>query len=81
MLKSKAIPLPATLTGSLREYRMVEGANLLTRVQGFYDWQNQRFRDDVWPYSRATDAGPRTACAVSDDLGRITDGEMLPAHC
>ena len=66
--------LPPTLTGSLREYRVVEGSNLLERIEGFHEWQNHRFRDGFWPYSRATDAGPRTAGAVSDDIGRRTEG-------
>ena len=66
--------LPSTLTGSLREYRMVPGANLLQRIEGFYNWQNERFRDGFWPYSRATDKGPRSNCAVSDEAGRKTDG-------
>jgi glycine C-acetyltransferase len=74
MNKSQASALPSTLTGSLREYRVVEGSDLLKRVEGFYNWQNQRFQEGFWPYSRSTDAGPRSACAVSDDLGRETRG-------
>ena len=74
MDKSQASPLPPTLTGSLREYRVVEGSDLLKRVEGFYNWQNRRFQEGFWPYSRSTDAGPRSACAVSDDLGRKTRG-------
>jgi 7-keto-8-aminopelargonate synthetase-like enzyme len=74
MDKSQASALPSTLTGSLREYRVVEGSDLLRRVEGFYNWQNQRFHEGFWPYSRSTDAGPRSACAVCDDLGRKTDG-------
>ena len=74
MNKFQAPTLPPTLTGSLREFRVVKGSDLLKRVEGFYDWQNQRFQEGFWPYSRATDAGPRSACAVSDELGRKTDG-------
>ncbi len=66
--------LPPTLTGSLREYRVVEGSDLLQRVECFHTWQHQRLQQGFWPYSRATDAGPRTACAVCDDLGRKTEG-------
>lgn len=74
MDKSSNFNLPATLTGSLREYRVVEGSDLLKRIECFHDWQNQRFEDGFWPYSRATDAGPKSACAVADDIGRKTDG-------
>ncbi|HZZ60401.1 MAG TPA: aminotransferase class I/II-fold pyridoxal phosphate-dependent enzyme [Roseiarcus sp.] len=66
--------LPSTLTGSLREYRVVEGPDLLQRIEGFHKWQYQRFQDGFWPYSRATDAGPRPSGAVRDDLGRKTEG-------
>ena len=66
--------LPATLTGSLRDYRVVAGSNLLRRIEGFHGWQCERSRDGFWPYSRSTDAGPRSACAVFDDLGRETRG-------
>ena len=57
--------LPSTLTGSLREYRVVEGSDLLRRIEGFEAWQYRRFQEGFWPYSRATDAGPRTALSAS----------------
>ncbi len=66
--------LPPTLTGSLREYRVVNGSNLLGRIEGFHEWQYRRFKEGFWPYSRSTDAGPRTACSARDDLGRKTQG-------
>ena len=74
MANSQASALPSTLTGSLREYRVVEGSELLKRVEGFYHWQNQRFQEGFWPYSRSTNIGPRSACIVSDELGRKTQG-------
>lgn len=74
MRKDKGFDLPATLTGSLREYRVVEGADLLGRVEGFEAWQFQRFKEGFWPYSRATDAGARPAGGVRDDAGRRTEG-------
>jgi 7-keto-8-aminopelargonate synthetase-like enzyme len=74
MLKSETAALPETLKGSLREYRVVEGADLLDRVGGFYRWQEMRREDGFWPYGRSTDAGPRSACAVADDAGRKSKG-------
>lgn len=71
---SETAALPSTLTGSLRQYRVVEGSDLLKRVEGFYKWQEERFREGFWPYSRATDRGPRSACTVTDELGRDTKG-------
>jgi len=69
--------LPSTLSGSLRDYRMVEGADILKRVETFFKWQNDRVRDGFWPYSRMMDEGPRHSCAVVDDLGRRTAGVNL----
>ncbi|MCX7900218.1 MAG: aminotransferase class I/II-fold pyridoxal phosphate-dependent enzyme, partial [Methylocystis sp.] len=46
----------------------------LKRIEGFYNWQNQRFQQGFWPYSRATEAGPQSQCGVSDDMGRRTYG-------
>ena len=74
MQKSEKFGLPSTLTGSLREYRVVEGSDLLKRIEGFQEWQFRRFQEGFWPYSRATDAGARPAGAVRDDLGRKTEG-------
>src|SRR6516165_8764333 len=74
MNKTESADLPATLKGSLREYRVVEGSNLLQRIEGFHAWQKARLEDGFWPYSRATDFGPRTDCQVSDELGRPTEG-------
>jgi 7-keto-8-aminopelargonate synthetase-like enzyme len=66
--------LPSTLTGSLREYRVVEGTDLLKRIEGFEVWQFKRFKEGFWPYSRATDTGARPSGGVRDDLGRKTEG-------
>ncbi|MDE2577687.1 MAG: aminotransferase class I/II-fold pyridoxal phosphate-dependent enzyme [Hyphomicrobiales bacterium] len=66
--------LPGTLKGSLREYRTMNGADLLKRIEGFYDWQNERFQAGFWPYARSTNLGPKAMAAVSDELGRKTDG-------
>jgi 7-keto-8-aminopelargonate synthetase-like enzyme len=74
MIKSEMAALPETLKGSLREYRTVEGADLLTRVDGFYKWQDARRREGFWPYGRSTEAGPKSVCAIADDAGRKSEG-------
>ncbi len=73
-MKSEPSPLPGTLKGSLREYRVVEGSDLLRRVDGFYQWQEQRRQEGFWPYGRSTETGPKSACAVADDVGRKSRG-------
>src|SRR3954447_21958167 len=74
---SHRVALPAGLTGSLRDYRVIEGADLLKRVEPFHHWQSQRVREGYWPYARTLEGGPRHACGVEDDLGRRTVGVNL----
>ena len=66
--------LPSTLQGSVRDYRLLPGPDMLARVESFYDWQNARRREALWPYSRSTATGPRTICTVTDDAGRRVRG-------
>jgi glycine C-acetyltransferase len=68
------LALPASLQGSLREYRVVEGSDLLTRIDGFYQWQEMRRSEGFWPYCRSTNAGPRSECTIADDAGRSASG-------
>ena len=35
-------PLAGALTGSMRDFRMIPGSDLLDRVHAFYDWQQLR---------------------------------------
>ena len=44
----------AVLTGSLRDFRGPEGADLIDRVGGFFAWQNLRRQHGMWPYARST---------------------------
>src|SRR5436190_1918284 len=60
---------PAALVGSMRDYKVVKGSDLLKRVGGFYRWQDLRRQHGLWPYSRSTDAGPDIVCATRDDRG------------
>lgn len=59
----------AALTGSMRDFRVPSGANLERRVGNFFKWQNLRRQNGVWPFSRATDFGPRTEVVAADDRG------------
>jgi glycine C-acetyltransferase len=60
---------PEALTGSMRDYRFPRGADLQTRIEGFFKWQNLRRQNGLWPFSRSTDEGPSTVCAARDDAG------------
>jgi 7-keto-8-aminopelargonate synthetase-like enzyme len=64
----------AALTGSMRDFRVPGGADLLGRTEGFYRWQDLRRQNGLWPFSRATEDGPTTVCAAQDDSGNKMQG-------
>jgi glycine C-acetyltransferase len=59
----------AALTGSMREFRDLQGKDLIGRVGGFYEWQQRRRLHGLWPYSKATEQAPLAICAARDDSG------------
>jgi 7-keto-8-aminopelargonate synthetase-like enzyme len=65
---------PAALTGSMRDFRVPGGADLLGRTEGFFTWQNLRRQNGLWPFSRATEDGPGTVCRAQDDSGNRMQG-------
>lgn len=65
---------PAALTGSMRDFRVPGGADLLGRTEGFFKWQDLRRQNDLWPFSRATEDGPNTVCWAQDDSGNKMRG-------
>jgi 7-keto-8-aminopelargonate synthetase-like enzyme len=65
---------PAALAGSMRDFRVPGGADLLKRTEGFFQWQNLRRQNDLWPFSRATEDGPDTVCWAQDDRGNKMRG-------
>lgn len=69
-MSNKFTPVPeAALTGSLRDFRAPEGADLINRVAGFYEWQNLRRQHELWPYARSTDSAPQARCDARSDTG------------
>jgi 7-keto-8-aminopelargonate synthetase-like enzyme len=62
------------LQGSMRDYRVPVGADLLARTHGFFHWQHGRRQSGTWPFSRSTESGPTEACAIRDDAGLLTKG-------
>src|ERR1700687_900091 len=65
---------PAALTGSMRDFRVPGGVDLLGRTEGFFSWQNLRRQNGLWPFSRATEGGPDTVCWAQDDRGNKMRG-------
>jgi 7-keto-8-aminopelargonate synthetase-like enzyme len=64
----------AALAGSMRDFRVPGGADLLGRTEGFFLWQDLRRQNGLWPFSRATEDGPKTICAAQDDSGNRMRG-------
>lgn len=58
---------PAALTGSMRDFRVPGGADLLGRIEGFYRWQDLRRQNGLWPFSRSTETGPGATVHARDD--------------
>src|SRR5450631_4442416 len=63
-----AIPA-AALSGSMRDFRVPKGDNILSRVGEFFKWQDLRRQNGLWPFSRSTVAGPRSTVTAKDDRG------------
>ena len=62
------------LSGSMRDFRFIAGANLLDRVSAFYDWQQARRKAGVWPLGRSTESGPHSKCLARTDEGELFEG-------
>lgn len=62
------------LEGSMRDFRVPKGRDLLKRVEGFYTWQNARRQSGLWPFSRATEGGPQHVTTARDDRGNSNRG-------
>jgi glycine C-acetyltransferase len=58
----------------MRDFRVPGGADLLGRTEAFFNWQNLRRQNGLWPFSRATEGGPNTVCWAQDDRGNKMRG-------
>ena len=57
------------LTGSVRDFRELQGSDLMARVAPFYEWQEARRKRHLWPYSKSTQEAPLSVCTALDDSG------------
>ena len=67
------VPVSA-LEGSMRDYRVIDGSNLIERCDAFFNWQDTRRQAGVWPFGRSTETGPAASCSVRDDAGVLSTG-------
>ena len=58
-----------TLTGSLKEFREMPGADLIERTTPFFAWQNKRREFDMWPYARSTATAGTTGTTADAKTG------------
>lgn len=62
------------LAGSMRDFRYLPGANLLARVDAFYQWQQARRAVGVWPLGRSCEQGAFSRCSARTDEGALFEG-------
>jgi 7-keto-8-aminopelargonate synthetase-like enzyme len=62
------------LTGSVRDFREIQGKDLMARVETFYEWQELRRKNNLWPYSKSTQKAPLAVCTTADDRGQAFTG-------
>ncbi len=62
------------LSGSMRDFRYLPGADLLARVEAFYEWQQTRRAAGVWPLGRSTEQGAFSRCSARTDEGQLFQG-------
>jgi glycine C-acetyltransferase len=58
----------------MRDFRVPKGDKLLSRVGGFFDWQDERRKRGVWPFTRAAVTGALATVTAEDDSGRRMRG-------
>ena len=68
------IELAQALTGSVRDFRELQGKDLMARVEPFYEWQALRRQRNLWPYSKSTQKAPLSVCTAADDSGQAFTG-------
>jgi len=64
----------SALGGSARDYLKPAGSDLLGRLAGFVEWQDDRRRNNCWSYSRSTSSAPEAVCRVRGDAGEDYQG-------
>jgi glycine C-acetyltransferase len=70
----RAVDPVEALTGSMRDFRELQGVDLMRRVEGFYRWQEVRRRHGLWPLSKSTDQAPLAECNARDETGPLYRG-------
>ncbi len=62
------------LAGSLKDYRVPYGMDLIARTEAFFGWQEERRLQSVWPYARTISSPPGANCEATSDSNDILSG-------
>lgn len=68
------------LEGSMQDFQQLSGSHLLDRLTPFFAWQQVRREAQMWPFTRATQDGPKHVCSVRDDQGQVFTGINLASQ-
>jgi glycine C-acetyltransferase len=74
MMEDQRSSKPDALSGSMRDFRHLPGANLLDRITPFLDWQHERRNAGLWPLGRSTEHGAFARCGARSDQGDFFEG-------
>lgn len=69
----KVIPKDA-LSGSLKDYRALKNADIMSRADSFFNWQDLRRQHGLWPYARSTSSAPQARSEAKTDAGETCSG-------
>lgn len=73
-MKNNASVSNDALAGSLKDFRVPTGADLIGRTEAFFAWQDERRRQMVWPYARTISSPPAANCKAMSDSNEILSG-------
>lgn len=73
-MHNTAKPTKEALVGSLKDYRVPDGQDLIARTEGFFTWQDERRLQSVWPYARTISSPPAANCEAVSDANEVLSG-------
>jgi len=65
---------PASLRGSMARFVRPTGSNLLARTDKFYEWQQSRRKEGLWPYARVLETPMKARVRLRFDDGQLVEG-------
>jgi glycine C-acetyltransferase/8-amino-7-oxononanoate synthase len=69
-----------TLESDLDDFHCPAGRDLFTRTEAFFEWQNARRANRLWPYSRVFETAASTTARIRYDDGVVGQGINLTSQ-